>query len=37
MDNGLNYFIVEQEYFENTTPLKSAADNAAYMRKFEVK
>ncbi len=37
IDNGLNYFIVEQEYFENTTPIKSAEADAAYMKKFEIK
>lgn len=34
--NGLEYFIVEQERYDNTTPLKSAADNAAYMKKLVI-
>ncbi|CAN5702664.1 sugar phosphate isomerase/epimerase [soil metagenome] len=35
-DNGVSYFIVEQELYNNTTPLKSAADNAAYMNKLGI-
>jgi len=30
--NGVNYFIVEQERFDGTTPLKAAEANAAYMK-----
>ncbi len=33
---GLKYFIVEQEEFTGSTPLKSAALNAAYMKKFTI-
>lgn len=29
---GMNYFIVEQEAYENTTPLECAKDNAAYLK-----
>lgn len=32
--NGMQYFIVEQEYFEGTTPMKSAQANALYMKKL---
>jgi sugar phosphate isomerase/epimerase len=32
--NGVEYFIVEQERYDNTTPIKSAADDAAYMKKL---
>ncbi|MES2773177.1 MAG: sugar phosphate isomerase/epimerase [Bacteroidota bacterium] len=31
-ENGVKYFIVEQERYAGTTPLKSAADNAVYMK-----
>lgn len=34
--NGVEYNIVEQERYENTTPLQSAADNAAYMKKLNI-
>ena len=32
MDNGMDYFIVEQERFEGTTPLEAAEKNAAFMK-----
>jgi sugar phosphate isomerase/epimerase len=32
--NGVEYFIVEQERFDNTTPLKAAEADAAYMKKL---
>jgi sugar phosphate isomerase/epimerase len=32
---GLEYFIVEQERYDNSTPLKSAETDAAYMKKFK--
>lgn len=32
--NGVEYFIVEQERYDNTTPLKAVADNAAYMKQL---
>lgn len=32
MDNGMNYFIVEQERFDGTTPMEAAQKNAAYMK-----
>lgn len=32
---GLEYFIVEQERYDNSTPLKSAEVDAAYMKKFK--
>jgi sugar phosphate isomerase/epimerase len=31
-DNGMEYFIVEQERFEGITPLEAAKQNAAYMK-----
>lgn len=33
-DNGMKYFIVEQERFEGTTPMEAAEKNAAYMKSF---
>jgi sugar phosphate isomerase/epimerase len=36
-DNGMQYFIVEQEAFAETTPLKSAEANAAYMKMLNIK
>ena len=33
---GMEYFIVEQELYNGTTQLKSAADNANYMRNLKV-
>jgi sugar phosphate isomerase/epimerase len=35
-DNGMNYFIVEQEYFEGSTPLKDIETDAAYMKKLKI-
>ncbi len=32
---GMQYFIVEQEQYEGTTPLQAAKDDAAYMRKLK--
>ncbi|MEO7311552.1 MAG: sugar phosphate isomerase/epimerase [Chitinophagaceae bacterium] len=34
--NGVKYFIVEQERYAGTTPLKSAADNAVYMKTLKL-
>lgn len=34
--NGMKYYIVEQERYDNTTPLKSAEVGAAYMKKLVV-
>ena len=34
--DGVDYFIVEQERYDTTTPLKSAADDAAYMKKLSL-
>lgn len=34
-ENGMKYFIVEQEKYEGTTPLESARDNAIYMNSIE--
>ena len=31
--SGMNYYIVEQEKYEGTTPLKSAAVGAEWMKK----
>jgi sugar phosphate isomerase/epimerase len=33
---GLKYFIVEQERYDNSTPLKSAEVDAAYMKKLKI-
>ena len=33
-ENGLEYYIVEQEAFTNTTPLESAKVDAAYLKAF---
>jgi sugar phosphate isomerase/epimerase len=33
---GMEYFIVEQERYDNSTPLKSAAADAANMKKFKM-
>jgi sugar phosphate isomerase/epimerase len=35
-DNGMNYFIVEQEYFEGSTPLKDIETDAMYMKKLKL-
>jgi sugar phosphate isomerase/epimerase len=35
-DNGMNYFIVEQEYFEGSTPLKDIEADAGYMKKLKI-
>ncbi|WP_040401229.1 sugar phosphate isomerase/epimerase family protein [Cecembia lonarensis] len=32
MDNGMKYFIVEQERFDDTDPMEAARRNAAYMK-----
>jgi sugar phosphate isomerase/epimerase len=34
--NGVKYFIVEQEAFAGTTPLKSSEANAAYMKNLSI-
>ncbi len=34
--NGMEYFIVEQERFDNTTPMESSKQNAAYMQGLRV-
>jgi hypothetical protein len=33
---GMKYYIVEQEAYENSTPLKSVAVDAAYMKKLKI-
>ena len=33
-ENGMQYFIVEQEKYAGTTPLKAVEANAAYMKRF---
>ena len=33
-DNGMKYFIVEQERYDNTTPIKSAEAGADYLKKL---
>jgi sugar phosphate isomerase/epimerase len=32
--NGMEYYIVEQEAYEGTTPLQAAKEDAAYMKQF---
>ncbi|UCS95196.1 sugar phosphate isomerase/epimerase [Echinicola marina] len=33
-ENGMEYYVVEQEKFEGTTPLEAAKENALYMKKL---
>ncbi|NJO26000.1 MAG: hypothetical protein HC867_09915 [Bacteroidia bacterium] len=33
-ENGMQYYIVEQERYDNSTPLKSAEADAAYLKKL---
>ena len=35
-ENGMKYFIVEQEYYPASTPMKSAEANAEYMRGLKI-
>lgn len=35
-DNGMQYFIVEQERYDNTTPLKAMATDAEYLKKLRI-
>ncbi len=35
-ENGMNYFFVEQEEYENTTPVDAARDGAAYMKGLDM-
>jgi len=35
-EHGMEYFIVEQERYEGTTPLKSTKDNADYMKELTI-
>lgn len=34
--HGMQYFIVEQEQYQGTTPLAAAKDDAEYMKKLKV-
>jgi len=34
-EQGMRYFLVEQESYAGTTPLESSADNAKYMQQFQ--
>jgi sugar phosphate isomerase/epimerase len=34
--NGMQYYIVEQEHYPNSTPLKSAETDAEYMKKLKI-
>ena len=34
--NGMDHYLVEQELYENTTPLEAAGAGAAYMKKIKV-
>jgi sugar phosphate isomerase/epimerase len=36
MDNGMQYFVVEQEKYDGTTPLEAVKANAAYMKLLKV-
>lgn len=36
IDNGMQYFIVEQEKYEGTTPLEAVKANAVYMKALKV-
>jgi hypothetical protein len=33
---GMKYYIVEQERYDNTTSIKAAEDDAAYMKKLSI-
>lgn len=35
-ETGMQYYIVEQERYDNTTSLKASEDNAAYMKKLSI-
>ena len=35
-DNGMTYFVVEQERYDNSTPIKSSQANAEYMKKLDI-
>ncbi len=35
-DNGMEYFIVEQEYFEGSTPLESSKKSAEYVKNLKI-
>jgi sugar phosphate isomerase/epimerase len=35
-ENGMKYFIVEQEAYTNTTPLDAVRENAEYMKNLEI-
>jgi len=35
-ENGVQYFIVEQERYDGTTPIKAAEADAAYLKKLEI-
>jgi len=35
-DNGMQYYIVEQERYDNTTPLDSAKADAEYLKKLKI-
>ncbi len=35
-ENGMQYFIVEQEHYPNSTPIKSAEAGAGYMKKLKI-
>ncbi len=34
--NGLEYYIVEQEHYDNMTPLQAAKENAGYLKKIKI-
>jgi sugar phosphate isomerase/epimerase len=33
---GLQYFIVEQERYDNTTPLQAAKEDAVYLKRLKI-
>ncbi|GAB3648290.1 sugar phosphate isomerase/epimerase [Echinicola sediminis] len=36
MDNGMKYYVVEQEKFEGVSPMEAAEKNAAYLKGLEI-
>ncbi len=35
-ENGMQYNIIEQERYDNTTPLKAAKDDADYLKQLKI-
>jgi sugar phosphate isomerase/epimerase len=34
--NGLEYYIIEQEAYDNITPIEAAKENADYLKKIKI-